>query len=230
MQIRAPLSSRRPRDKLLGLLIIAGTFVGSLGLAFWAKSETAPEAPKAPEPPSKADLAGFPNSVRPFQLIPRAAALTPRTLFRGFEADGVRPDGTIDMTRSGSRVAYSFQSPMGSGPQPPREGGSLPRRSSCGKQRVQLTNAGIALEMDVTAMPCQGSGPKELPIPKACTLQDVWSLARARKIQADVARIEYYSAKAGPAYRFIAGKETFVVSAVDCKKVLSGKAQRGHVP
>ena len=88
----------------------------------------------------------------------------------------------------------------------------------------------MALEMDVTALPCSGSGPKELPLPEACTLEDVWAIAHKRKVTGDAARIEYYQAKSGPAYRFILGKENFVLSASDCKKILTGKSQRGHVP
>ena len=96
---------------------------------------------------------------------------------------------------------------------------------------------GIAAERDVADVTCpRKKDEKGLSEPESCSLQDVWALAKTRKIKADgPARIEFYDAAGGPAYRFVkerkkGGPQRFVVSAKDCKKLLRGKSQRGNVP
>ncbi len=227
---RVSQNSGRGRDMLGGLLIITLAFLGCLALSLWAKSESTPEPPRAPEPPTTVELVGFPSKVKPFELLARAQGMTPRTLFRGFVAEGLLPDGTLDFNRKGTALTYSFQSPPGLGPQPAREGGTLPRHAYCGKQNVRVTKLGIALEPDVTDLPCSGKGPEALELPEACGPEQIWAIAKKRKLKGSVARLEYYESRRGPAFRFGMGRDNFAVSAKDCKKVLSSKDQRGHVP
>ncbi len=225
----SPLAPRR-RDMILGLAIIVLAFAGCLGLSLWAKRESTPQKPTLPGPPTTVELRGFPSHVDPLELVPRAAGMTPRSLFRGFVAEGVLPSGELDFKRKGTHLSFVFQSPPGLGPQPAREGGTLPRRSYCGKQGVRVTKDGIQLEPDVTDLPCGRYDPEALELPKSCTLEKVWALAKHRKIKGGVARIEYYEARNGGAYRFSAGREGFSVSAADCSKILKGRDERGHVP
>ncbi|HSC86224.1 MAG TPA: hypothetical protein VLC09_03095 [Polyangiaceae bacterium] len=231
MALVSPQDPGRRRDMQIGLAIIVLAFLGCLGLSLWAKRESMPQKPRLPEAPTTVELPGFPRQVKPFDLLARARGMTPRDIFRGFVAEGVKPDGTMDFTRENTQLSFVFQSEPGLGPQPHREGGTLPRRSYCGKQAVRVAKAGIALEPDVTDLPCSRGGVVvEVGLPKVCNIEGVWATAKKRKIRATSARIEYYQAHKGPAYRFSAGRDHFVVSASDCSKILKGKDERGQVP
>lgn len=222
---------RRRRDKRDGLIIIAVTFAVCLAFSLWAKHRSAPKGAEPPGPPSAEGIEGFPTHVDPLQVLPRARTLTERSLLRGFTADGVSSDGTVDFTAHGASLRFSFQSPPGRGAQPPRPGGTLPTRSYCGKQNVQVRAAGIAADEDTAAFPCPSRNEEPLPEPR-CSLARVWEVAighgapKARK-----ARIEYYSSKEGPAFRFSIPntKHRFVLYG-DCQRELTGKEALGHVP
>lgn len=231
---RAIFKSARFRDKFAGMAVIAITFVLCLILSFWAKRHSAPVGAEEPAPPTKEGLAGYPNSVHPFELLERARQVTPRSHFQGMVAEGVRADGTMNFEEKGTRLRFAFQSPSGLGPQPVREGGTLPVRSYCGKQSVRVTEQGIYADPDVTDMPCSGKTLDALELPESCSLAQVWSFAKEHKKvdPTKVAKIEYYNTpKKGPAYRFfIKGKELFSLSARDCQKTLKSKDSRGLVP
>lgn len=220
------------RDKWWGLTIIAASFVGSLGISLWAKHESTPKPPVEPAPPSQERVSGFPSAVRPFDVLERARELTPRTQFRGFVAEGVRPDGTLDFANEKSKLRLSFQSKKGEGPQPLRQGGTLPTRTFCGKQDVRVSKDGIFAEPDVTDLPCAKKEPKNLKPPAACSLEQVWEVAKKRGVAEDAwARVEFFESRKGSAYRFFHnGKQRFVVSAKDCEKLLRGKDEQGEVP
>lgn len=228
---KAAISPARRRDRLAGLIIICVAFAGCLALSLWAKEATTPKPAPPPAPPTKAGLSGFPDQVEPWDLVERARAMTVRDLFQGFVARGVTRAGTLDFTKKKTELRYSFQSAPGMGPQPPREGGTLPKRTYCGKQSVRVSQHGMGARPDVTDLPCPGRDPRELERPENCSIEDVWEVAAKRRGRLPKqARIEYYRAQAGPAYRFVGGKHRFVLSAKDCSTILEGKKQRGGVP
>lgn len=229
-------SLSRRRDRVLGLSILGISFAGSMALSLWAKDETTPRAAPPPAPPTTMGVPGFPARVRPHELIERARSLSVRSLLQGFDAEGVRADGTMDFNVKGTSLRFAFQSPRGHGPQPARAGGTLPERTYCGLQSVIVGAHGIAAKKDDMKVACGHREPRALPPPDRCTVTDVWAIARSRHID-DVgsARIEYFWAEAGPAYRFTKEEkkkptQRFVVSAKDCKKLFGGKQQRGGVP
>lgn len=221
----------RRRDKRDGLVIIAVAFAVCLGFSLWAKHRSAPKGSAPPGPPSTEGIDGFPTHVDPLQILPRARTLTERSIFRGFVAEGVASDGTVDFTAHGSSLRFSFQSPPGKGPQPPREGGTLPKRTFCGKQSVQVKASGIAADADVAGYPCPSRVEEPLPEPR-CTLAQVWENALKHGAPKDrKARIEYYTAKEGPAYRFvITGTKHRYALYGDCVRELTTKEALGHVP
>lgn len=228
---KAPTSPTRRRDKVAGLVIICVAFAGCLALSLWAKEVSTPKPAPPPAPPSKKGLSGFPKKVRPWEVFPRARQLSVREQFQGLVARRVKRNGTLDFTDEKTRLRFSFQSQSGMGPQPPREGGTLPKRSYCGKQNVRVTKHGIGARPDVPKLPCPGRKPRNLSPPKDCTLEDVWKVAKKRRGRTPKrARIEYYRARGGPAYRFVGGRKRFVISAKDCKTILEGRKQRGGVP
>jgi len=181
---------------------VAVAFFGSLLLSWCAKVKSAPEVSEPPGPPTTEGLVGYPSKVDPVQALQVARGATRRTTLHGFVAEKVHSDGTLDLTEEGARVRYLFQSPAGEGPQPPRPEGTLARRLYCGKQNVHLRQEGVVADPDVADYPCSPHPPEALPEPR-CTPADVWELAIEKGANpAQPARIEYYRAKVGPAWRF----------------------------
>lgn len=231
MQAKLPVSPERRRDKLVGLLIIVLSFGGCMALSLWGMSVSTPTLAPDPHPPSMEDIPGFPKQVDPLHLVERARSLSVRSKFRGFVAVGVGPDGTIDLSSKKSEIRYSFQSPSGMGHQPPRAGGTLPMRRYCGLQSVYIKGDGIYATKDQPERTCPQDVPENITLPKECTLEEVWKIAEKRKIKGKgVATIEFFDSFDGPAFRFKKARQSFVVSAHDCKKILNGKAARGVVP
>ncbi len=226
------LDADRKRDRLYGLLIVAGSFALCLAISFWARERSRPETSEPPGPPTLDGLTGFPKAVDPVAGLAAARKLTKRPNLRGFVIDGAQSDGTIDLSEGPGRVRYVFQSPVGHGAQPPLEPGTLPRRLTCGKQNVVLRKEGLVAEPDLADHACGPAAVEPLPDPQ-CTLKDIWRLARKRKVPKDrLAHIEYFRAKAGPAWRFEASgapRHSFTVYG-DCKRELVGPDAHGSVP
>jgi hypothetical protein len=221
-----PVLGRR-RDVLVGLAIILVAFAASIVLSSWARSVSEPMAPEPPGPPTTRGIPGWPKRVDAVKALPLARAATPRTELRAIRVDGVSSDGTINARRAGSLVRYSFQSPPGEGPQPPREPETLPRFRYCGRQKVLIVDKGLEAQPDKTDQPCASPPLEALPDP-ACSLRDVW--ARALKKGAPKkkrARIDYYRSEAGPAWRFrIPGTRHRMALSGDCKRELQGNESR----
>jgi hypothetical protein len=213
------------------MLIVLGAFIIGIGISAWAKHASRPETSEPPGPPVTKGVVGFPDRVDVVKTFQAARAMTKRTLFRGFTADGVRSDGTIDLSEGPGRARYAFQSPPGLGPQPPTEPGTLPRQRYCGKQDVHLRHEGLVLEKDKPETLCPPRHPEPLPDPP-CTLADVWRFALAKGMPGDrLARIEYFRSRGGPAWQFQlaeGGPEFWLYG--DCKSELPARDSAGRVP
>lgn len=212
----------RRRDRVVGLLIVAIAFCGSLCLSWWAEQVSRPEVPQPPAPATSVGLGGFPKNVDPLAVLPLARERTPRNLLRGIVVEGVGADGTVDVAHGVGSIRYSFQSPPGEGPQPPREPGTLPRRRYCGKQVVSVTQAGIGAERDQSAAGCASQPLPALPEP-TCGPKELWAHAiRAGAPDDRHARVEYYSSQVGPAWRFDLPQSRYRFSlGADCRRELS---------
>jgi hypothetical protein len=224
-------SFKRSRDRLYGLVIVAASFAICLAISMWAKERSRPETSEPPGPPTLEGLSGFPEKVDPIASLAAARKLTKRPHLRGIAIDGVHSDGTLDLSAGPGRVRYVFQSPVGQGAQPPREPGTLPRRLTCGKQNVVLRKEGLVAEPDLADYPCAPTPVEPLPEPQ-CSIKDIWRLAKKRRVPKDrPAHIEYFRAKAGPAWRFeISGTPHRFTIYGDCKRELSGSDAHGSVP
>jgi hypothetical protein len=237
MQLGHSDQPSRRKDRILGLLILCTTFAGCLGFSLWARDAAIHDPAPPPGPPTR-EFAGFPSDVRPFDVLPLAQKLSIRPLLQGFVAQGVKADGTMDFTKKQTALRFSFQSLPGRGPQPNRTGGTLPTRSYCGRQNVQVGRAGLATSPDHPEVSCPRQEPRALPVIESCDVRGVWKFAmkeRGVPSKGTTAEIEYFWARLGPAYRFAAkdakGKmQRFTLSARDCKTVLAGPDQRGSVP
>jgi hypothetical protein len=144
----------------------------------------------------------------------------------------VGPDGTIDFRRPGAKVRFSFQDHKGLGIQPVRPGGTLPDRTYCGRQSVDLKEVGLRPARDNPRVACPPREMEEVRPAPTCTTREVWQLAVKRRIPASgVARLELFDSRKGPAWRFVRdGQARFVVSAENCHTLYSGKDARGEVP
>jgi hypothetical protein len=216
---------------VVGLSIVLVAFLLSLALSLWAKQASRPEVSEPPGPPSVDGVVGYPNQVDVVRTISAARRMTERPLFLGFVAEAVQSDGTVDVSEGPGGVRYVFQSPEGQGAHPEREPGTLPRRHYCGKQTVVLRREGLAVEPDVANARCPPGEIEPLPVPR-CQLSDVWNRARQRGVASDqLAHVEYYRSKAGPAFRFeIKGTRHQFSLDRKCERVLSKADSRGSAP
>jgi hypothetical protein len=215
-------------DRWIGLLIVAIAFVLSLGLSFWAKNASRPESSAPPGPPRTDGIAGFPAMVDPVTTLRVARTMTRRSLLRGFVADGVRSDGTVDLSEGPGQVRYAFQSARGERAPLPQDPSAAPH---CGKQNVKLRHEGLVAEPDLQNYPCATPHVDALPEPH-CDFRGVWSHALAKGAPREqLARVEYYRAAAGPAWRFElpGGGHKFSLYG-DCGRELTEAEAIGFVP
>jgi hypothetical protein len=231
----APPSAIDPRartvDRRIGLLIVAVTFALSLALSLWAKNASRPETSAPPGPPRTDGIAGWPGAVDPVKTLAVARSLTQRNQFRGMIAEGVRSDGTVDLSEGPGQVRYAFQSAQGEGPRPLNEPGTLPHREYCGRQNVQLRHEGLVADPDLPEFPCPPAVTDALPEPH-CDLRAIWNHAVSRGAPREqLAKIEYYRAQAGPAWRFeLPGTPHRFSLYGDCGRELNETEAAGFVP
>jgi hypothetical protein len=229
--VPSPSEPARRKDRVVGLSIVLIAFVVGVGISLAAKRASRPETSEPPGPPTTVGVIGWRERVDVAKTMPRARELSQRPALRGFVAEGVKSDGTIDLSEGPGRARYSFQSPPGHGPQPIGEGGLPVRRVFCGRQNVFLRTEGLVAEPDVADAPCQAKIPEPLPDPQ-CSLATIWQAALQRGVPSDrLARIEYYRSRSGPAWRFELpeGQHRFSLYG-DCKRELRGSQASGHVP
>jgi hypothetical protein len=217
--------SLRRKDRLRGLVIVGLTFILCLFVSVWARKRATPVFSAPPAPPSTVGVVGFPSRVDVVKTLARAREVTPRTQLRGITAENVTSEGTVDLAgERPPRVRYTFASAQGEGPEPVREPGTLARRPSCGRQSVVLRKDGIVAETDAAEAVCAQHPTDPLPDPP-CGLAEVWAHALSLGVPKEkLARIEYYRASAGPAWRFEAPHASgrFSLSG-DCKRELEGR-------
>ena len=214
----------RQRDRLRGLVIVGLTFVLCLLISVWAKRRSLPVLSAPPAPPSPVGVIGFPNAVDAVKTLTRARQISQRNLLRSVSADGVKSDGTIDVSQPSGRIRYSSQSNAGEGPEPPRQPDTLARHPYCGRQTVNVHKDGIVAEPDAADALCAPHPTDPLPEPH-CSLADIWAHALGRGVPKErVAHIEYYRSSAGPAWRFEAAhaRGRFTLYG-DCKRELDAK-------
>jgi hypothetical protein len=211
-------------------VLVAVAFMVCLALSMWAKEKSRPEISEPPGPPTVQGIVGYPKEVDAVATLTAARALTKRPALRGIVLDGVASDGSLDFTESTTRARYTFQSSAGHGAQPPREPGTLPKRITCGKQNVLVTKQGLVAEPDQADYPCPPGGVEPLPEPQ-CSPKELWKAARRRKVPRNrPAHIEYFRAKAGPAWRFEIGTQHRFTLYGDCERELVGPEAHGTVP
>ncbi len=222
--------SARRKDMTLGLAIIAVTFAFCMGFSVWAREQSAPPPPEPPAPPSVDEVTGWPNSVDFIDTLKAARERTERSGLAGIVAQGVTSDGRIDFGKGSAMVRYSFQSSPGQGAQPRRPRGA-PARQFCGRQSVYIREDGLGATVDVPSTPCPSKGVEPLPDP-GCGPKQVWKLAIDKGAPKDGrARLEYYRARVGPAWRFVLpGTRHRYTWYGDCGRELKGADAMGNVP
>ncbi|MCC6213381.1 MAG: hypothetical protein IT376_00810 [Polyangiaceae bacterium] len=225
------IDAARKKDRLAGIAIISISFLMSLGMSQWAKRESAPEVAAPPAPATTEGVVGWPGAVDAIATLPTARLATARARLRGISMEAVASDGTIDFAGGGARVRYAFQSLSGEGPQPSRAPGELPKRTFCGKQNVHLKAEGLIADPDLTDFPCPPGPIEDLPEPR-CGPREVWRRAQEKGAPTDrLARVEYYRARVGPAWRFeLPGTPHRYSFYGDCGRELDTMEGTGFVP
>lgn len=218
------LARLRRMDRLRGLVIVGVTFVLCLLISVWAKRRSLPVLSLPPAPPSPVGVVGFPNAVDTVKSLAHARQISQRNLLRSIIADGVKSDGTIDVSAPTGRIRYGFQSNPGEGPEPPRQPDTLARHPYCGRQNIIVDKSGMFGEPDAADSTCAPHPADPLPEPH-CSLADIWAHAIGRGVPKErVAHIEYYRASAGPAWRFEAPHHRGRFSLYgDCQRELDAK-------
>lgn len=217
-----PESKDRRRDRVWGLLIVGSAFLAALCISWWARGISTPSEVEPPAPPTTAGVAGFPHKVDVVATLEAARSATKRSEFRGLSAAGVASDGTVDVSVAGRAISYSFASPRGQGPQPPRPPGTLPRHEFCGRQHVRVNAAGLAADPDMPGLTCSGNM-EPLPTPR-CGPKQVWQAAIRHGMPADqLATITYFRSTSGPSWRFeLPAQHRSLVLYGDCERELNG--------
>lgn len=211
-------------DRVLGLGLIAASFVVALGLSWKAKEAVMPKLASPPAPPTSDGIDGFPSAVKPLGLLERAQTLTERDQLVGVSLSGVKVDGSVDVSLGG-RGRFVFRSLEGQGAEPPREYGELAARKYCGFQVIALDQSGLGALPDVSDADCKRAI-EPLP-PPACTPEVVWATAKQQGADpTQTATIEYYRSNVGPAWFFQSGSVTLWLGA-DCAKTLTPEEGRG---
>jgi hypothetical protein len=221
-----PHNPPNPRDRAIGLGLIAVSFVVALGISARSKEASSPRLATEPAPPSSAGIVGFPLAVKPLSLLSAARELTPREQLVGLAISGLKADGTVDLQSTGM-ARFVFRSPEGVGPEPSREYGELALKKYCGFQVVALGNSGLGALPDVSNADCKRAI-EQLP-PPACSAEQLWELGKQQGADpTTTATVEYYRASSGPAWWFESGTTSFAVGG-DCSKVLSEQERAGVI-
>jgi hypothetical protein len=209
----------RHRDRVAGLTVVSVAFFIALAISWWAKLKSQPDSLAPPGPPTTVGIVGYPSAIDPIQVLGVARGLTRRTQLRGIAVEGVKSDGTVDVSNGTSQVRYSFRSLPGEGPQPSRDRHELRHSPYCGEQTLRLGRDGLVAEPDRGDARCNPIFADALPDPH-CGPRDVWRHALTRAPgTAGLARIEYYRADAGPAWRFAGNGQSFSLYG-DCAREL----------
>jgi hypothetical protein len=227
--IDAERSPARMRDRATGLIIVAAAFIAALSISWWARTKAISGA-EPPAPPTTSGLVGFPTRFDAVASLDSARGITKRDRLRGISLTGAKSDGTVDVSRPGATVRYTFSSNRGEGPQPPRPPGTMPKRNSCGRQSVLVKADGMVADKDQPDHPCLDRG-DALPSPR-CGPKEVWKHAITKGAPADkLATIDYLRATAGPAWKFqIPGTPHEFVLYGDCERELMGAEAYGTLP
>jgi hypothetical protein len=216
----------------MGLAILGVAFILALLVSWLVARQVHSEAPQPLPEPTQAGLVGFPAHFDALSATARARDLSVRPWLFGIVLDGVRSDGTLELTEQGApgSARFVFGSRRGEGPQPPVPPGERRRRDHCGRQEVIIDQRGIHAAADQDDHDCKGLS-KGLPDP-SCDPAQVWQRAIAKGAPKDrLARLEFFNAKAGPAWRFrILGTDHELTLYGDCGEELAGVDAKGHVP
>src|SRR5690606_36077896 len=152
-----------------GLAMLLVSFGIAVVISHQSKQHSLPNVSKEPGPPTTAGVRGFPEAVEVGENLARARQLTPRAALIGISVT-TAAGGAVSV-KEGAVVRYHFRSEAGEGPEPPRPFGTLARRHYCGRQSVQINEAGIAALTDDPRAACERVA-KALPAP-ACAFRDV---------------------------------------------------------
>lgn len=214
------------KDRFAGLVVLLGAMVFCIGLSLWAKGVARPVAQVMANSDLTRGVVGWPHSVDAMATLDAAKRSSRARELRRIILEGVKSDGTLDPTTGPGSATYLFHNGV---KKPKVNGAPVPEKaitkgSLCPRQVVRVGRDGLDPQAELKEYRCPEVISEPLHAPK-CTPRELW--ARAVKKGASVrhmAHMEYYRAKAGPAWRMEIPAERFrLIVSDDCQRELDAR-------
>jgi hypothetical protein len=219
------------RDRLRALFVLSLALVVSFGMILWSKEQIRPLNAYGATASRLRGVEGFPSRVDALKSLSAARRFSRNRELRGMVLDGVKFDGTLDLNPIKNSIKYVFQSSKVRSKERKQPDASTSPTWVCPRQVVKLRRDGLTAEADRLDAICPPELGAALPVPH-CGPKEVWAKAIAKgATKEDLARLEYYRAKVGPAWKLQISKTHFSLSvSEDCKRELSFADAAGKVP
>ncbi len=218
---------RRTGDKWIGALIIALASLLSLAVAHWARSTVDDRKVNPTAKQLAARLPGWPHAVDPLRVLGDVRAASRLDGIRAISAAGVRPDGTVDLRRTGY-IRYTFQgTPRAKAASRATSPGSGASDLVCPRESVYVSKDGLIRRTQGVVRRCGAGAERTLPEP-GCSLAELWDAAQKEGLRAEgVAEIEYFRSSEGPRWRFRPSSEPrALLLSADCRSVATPSPSR----
>jgi hypothetical protein len=210
------------RDRFRAILVVFGAWVLGLGITLWSKEQIRPIDPSGATLGSLRGVVGWPQRVDPLATLEGARRFSQGHDLRAMTFEGVKFDGTIDVSKSTGSAKYVFQGRPTSSTRHSNRGNAT-GATSCPKQVVKLRHAGLSADPLRADARCEPEGLR-LPTPP-CGPKEIWARALEQGAPKDgLARIDYQPSLEGPSWSFALPDRRFRMRlSGDCKRVLSPK-------
>ncbi|MGC4069880.1 MAG: hypothetical protein QM784_35530 [Polyangiaceae bacterium] len=209
------------RDRFRAMLVVFGAWVVALGITLWSKEQVRPIDSSGATLGSLRGVIGWPQRVDPLATLEGARRFSQGHALRSMTFEGVKSDGTINVTQSTGSAKYVFQGSPSAIRHADR--GKPASATSCPKQVVKLRRAGLSADALRADARCEANA-SPLPTP-SCGPKELWARALTQGAPKDgLARIDYQPSADGPSWTFAVPDRHFRMRlSADCKRVLSPK-------
>jgi hypothetical protein len=220
------------KDRFSGLVILVGAMACCLALSLWAREVARPESQLKASPATLRGIVGWPHAVDALGTLDAARRSSRPRELRQIILDGVKSDGTIDVVTGPGELTYLFHNGIrkpapkvpdaGTPAEKPKKSDKADKVLQCPRQVVRVRRDGLDPQSELKQNRCPDSDYEPLPIP-ACGPRELW--ARALELGASIrqlAHMEYYRSKAGPAWKMsFSGNRFHVALTSDCRRDLT---------
>lgn len=231
------------KDRFAGILVLVGAMAACVCFSFWAKEVARPELLLRRVPVTTRGIVGWPHAVDALATLEAARRSSRPRELRQITLEGVKSDGTIDVVTGPGSLTYLFHNGVKK-PKPKKPNDSAkPEKSKlekskaerpphCPRQVVRVRHDGLDPQSELKDDRCSdvSGGYEPLPIP-SCGPKQLWAraIAKGASIQ-QLAHIEYYRSKAGPAWKMSLPRDRMQIAvSSDCQRELD-RLQAAAIP